>query len=390
MKVCILANGSSRNHGCEAITRSTLKILDLPDDFYIATTDLKDEELYCNDIFSHYKEYSYEPHPSFIEKVIASLVYHTTKKVLHFGYDYSAFEKEIINSDIVLYAGGDNYCYNNYGWLIKMHDIAVKHNKKCVLWGCSVEERALQDNTVLNDIKRYDLVIARESLTFELLKKYGFEDSKIRLIPDPAFQLNCDKSEQLDETKDYVGINISPLVIKQETEKGIVVKNTRNCIDYILENTDMSILLIPHVTWNNNDDRTSLQIVKDYYKDNQRVIMVSDNKAELLKGYIARCRFFIGARTHATIAAYSSSVPTVVIGYSIKAKGIAKDLFGTFEKYVIPVQSIKNDDELKNEFIWLYDNEKKIRDIFKSSMHDYVNKAKSAKDEIERMVEANN
>ena len=53
-----------------------------------------------------------------------------------------------------------------------------------------------------------------------------------------------------------------------------------------------------------------------------------------LKGFIARCRFFVGARTHATIAAYSSCIPTFSVGYSIKAKGIAQDIFGTYKNYV--------------------------------------------------------
>ena len=39
-------------------------------------------------------------------------------------------------------------------------------------------------------------------------------------------------------------------------------------------------------------------------------------------------RFFIGARTHATIAAFSMGVPTISIAYSVKAKGINRDLFG--------------------------------------------------------------
>ena len=65
-----------------------------------------------------------------------------------------------------------------------------------------------------------------------------------------------------------------------------------------------------------------------------------------LKGYIARCRFFVGARTHATIAAYSSCVPTLVLGYSVKSRGIARDLFGNEENYVLPVQSLQEPDEL--------------------------------------------
>ena len=54
----------------------------------------------------------------------------------------------------------------------------------------------------------------------------------------------------------------------------------------------------------------------------------------------------MGARTHSTIAAYSSGVPTLVIGYSVKSRGIATDLFGTTEGYVLPVQEIRDTDSL--------------------------------------------
>ena len=72
------------------------------------------------------------------------------------------------------------------------------------------------------------------------------------------------------------------------------------------------------------------------FKDTGRVILSYRIilTAPQYKGYIARMRFFIGARTHATIAAYSNCVPTLVLGYSVKSKGIAKDLFGE-EKLVI-------------------------------------------------------
>jgi len=40
---------------------------------------------------------------------------------------------------------------------------------------------------------------------------------------------------------------------------------------------------------------------------------------------------FAGARTHSTIAALSSGVPTLSFAYSIKARGINRDLFGHTE-----------------------------------------------------------
>jgi polysaccharide pyruvyl transferase WcaK-like protein len=54
----------------------------------------------------------------------------------------------------------------------------------------------------------------------------------------------------------------------------------------------------------------------------------------------------VGARTHSTIAAYSSGVKTLVIGYSVKSRGIAKDLFGDYEGYVLPVQELSSPDAL--------------------------------------------
>ncbi|MBR5116894.1 MAG: polysaccharide pyruvyl transferase family protein, partial [Lachnospiraceae bacterium] len=62
--------------------------------------------------------------------------------------------------------------------------------------------------------------------------------------------------------------------------------------------------------------------------------------APVLKREIAGCQFFIGARTHATIAAYSSLVPTLVVGYSVKSRGIARDLFGGEQGLVLPVQEL--------------------------------------------------
>jgi polysaccharide pyruvyl transferase WcaK-like protein len=58
-----------------------------------------------------------------------------------------------------------------------------------------------------------------------------------------------------------------------------------------------------------------------------------------LKGAIARCRFFVGARTHSTIAAFSSGVPTIAIGYSQKARGICRDLFDN-EDYLVPTREL--------------------------------------------------
>ena len=99
--------------------------------------------------------------------------------------------------------------------------------------------------------------------------------------------------------------------------------------------------------------------------------MIRDHKAEELKGYISRCRFFIGARTHSTIAAYSSCVPTLVVGYSIKANGLAKDIFGTIDNFVCPVQTLDNEEDILNKFIYILKNENKIKRHLENMMPGY-------------------
>ena len=88
---------------------------------------------------------------------------------------------------------------------------------------------------------------------------------------------------------------------------------------YIIDESNATIALIPHVVWENNDDRKVLRKLYEDLGKNKRIVLVEDHTAPELKYIISHCRLFIGARTHATIAAYSSLVPTLVVGYSVKA-----------------------------------------------------------------------
>ena len=101
---------------------------------------------------------------------------------------------------------------------------------------------------------------------------------------------------------------------------------------------------------------------------------------------ISQCRFFIGARTHSSIAAYSSYVPTLVVGYSVKARGIARDLFGDEEKYVLPVQTITRKDDLLEKFGWILQNEDLIRKQLIRQIPKFIKRSLAAKDYVERLL----
>ena len=177
------------------------------------------------------------------------------------------------------------------------------------------------------------------------------------------------------------------MIISYEKNKGMTLENYVNLMRYIIDNTNMNIALIPHVVWDDNDDRIPLQMLYDRFKETSRIVMIEDCNAEELKGYIARCRFMVVARTHASIAAYSTCVPTLVVGYSVKAKGIAKDIFGTYENYVISVQSLSNKEDLTKSFCWLKENEQKLKCHLTGFMPEYCQQVLTLPHELKKSLQ---
>ena len=287
----------------------------------------------------------------------------------------------IRKGDIALSIGGDNYCYADLNKYIMFHDMLKDRGAKTILWGCSVEPEVAQRPKVARDLARYDLITARESITYEALKEIN---PNTVFVADPAFALDP-MPVALPAgflPGNTVGLNLSPMATALESVPGLTLENYRNLIEYIISHTDMQIALIPHVIWESGDDRISLQQLFDQFSHTNRVIFVHDMDCQKLKYLISQCRFFIGARTHATIAAYSTGVPTLVLGYSVKSRGIARDLFGTEEGYVLPVQNLTHEDALTVAFQSIQDNEEDLRATLNAQIPMLREKAVSANNHL--------
>ena len=227
------------------------------------------------------------------------------------------------------------------------------------------------------------MIVARETITYNNMIKKGL--TNVKLYPDVAFTLEIDENMEELPPENTVGINLSPLIMNYETNEGNALASYEKLVEYILNETDMNVALVPHVMWEGNDDRVPLKKIYDKFKDSGRVYMIGDYNCTQLKAYISKCRFFIGARTHATIAAYSTCVPTLVVGYSVKSKGIAKDIFGTYDRYVIPVQDL-TEENLIDEFKWMVNNEKSIKNHLEGFMPKYRQKSLEAGKEITNIL----
>lgn len=377
----LYGEGSFLNKGCEAIVNTTVKkVRRITDgDIILATNDIDFDSKYYNDIIDKYVKGYYRDH-ELTEEEKAKMEYYNTIE-----FDYNNFEKirvkdtikEIDNCDICMSIGGDNYAYGASEWLYTINKETKARNKKTIFWGTSIYEK-IDEEEMIRDLKTFDLIIPRETLTYNALAKFIDKD-RLLLGPDTAFSLERKEVELpkvFKNNKKVVGINISPLVIKLEKQENNLLKSVQALIDKILKDTDYNVILIPHVYMKGNSDLEALKVVKDLYKEEERVELLGDRvyDCEELKYVISKCNYLIAARTHASIAGYSTVVPTLVIGYSVKSKGIALDLFGDYKNYVVPINEI-TPNNLIEKFEFIRQNEEQIIKTLKDKMDVYKKEA---------------
>lgn len=358
MKYFLFNHEGSKNHGCEAIVRGSMNIIENSDEkaeFVLSSNNPSDDEIINNITVKSAKTRDLTK----VEKLIAAVdLKINNSETYALQKMYFPIVSDAEDCDICLSVGGDTYCYgDNHGIQVLTRELK-KRGKKTVLWGASIGAEDLSERK-LESLRDFDAIFTREPITYELLKENGANDN-IYLFSDPAFCMERVEVEPIDgfTRENTLGFNISPLVASGDPRKKEIAEDF---LKFIFENTTMKVLLVPHVVEENNNDYDFMKPIFEKFDHTGRIaILPPDLEARQYKGYIAGTRFFIGARTHSTIAAYSSGVPTIALGYSVKARGIAKDIFGE-EKYVLDIKAMTNCEELRDEFLKLLENENEIR-----------------------------
>ncbi|MBQ5979805.1 MAG: polysaccharide pyruvyl transferase family protein [Bacteroidales bacterium] len=386
MSILLYGHGGSGNHGCEAIVRSTSSILKHTfgnPEIVLSTHRAGEDNLYIDGVIDEIIDM--RERKKNLDYIFGLMRLKLTGDYVPFDiYPYRSLIRKGHKIGMALSIGGDNYCYGDSSVLRGINSLLRSKGIKTVLWGCSIEPAALVSD-VIADLNNYSLIIARESISYEAIRSSGVNN--VLLYPDPAFSLPTNYSCQdvKNNGNNFVGINLSPYVSKCERSSGLTIHNFKAVVKYIIDETDLNVALIPHVVWKHSDDRIPLQELYEEFSDSGRVVMYADDNAERLKGIISKCRFMVAARTHASIAAYSTCVPTLVVGYSVKAKGIAKDIFGSYDDYVLPVQDLASPNDLSKKFKWLMDHENEIRKHLSTFMPGYIARAWQAGEALKKI-----
>lgn len=356
----LAGNGPYDNRGCEAIVRGTVKILR---HYY------ENPSFLCISHFRNDKQFKKQRAEEFdssithnqtnlpkeiwttqglLNKIREFVSPETTKK----DYMYKAMLPYIWDAKSVLSIGGDNYSldYSIPKRFTDLDDIVIEKGKPMIIWGASVgpfSKNPDYEKYMIKHLRNITAIFARESATIEYLNEKGVIDNVYR-VADPAFLMDPikPKENELEIEERSIGINLSPLLSRYVTGGNIGewTEIAAKLISRISESTSRKIYLIPHVTNPDNfeNDHAFLKnvVIKANCEKNSIFLIPPIYNAAETKWIIGQMEIFVGARTHSTIAALSSYVPTLCFAYSIKAQGINKDIFGD-ESYCLNPKELK-------------------------------------------------
>ncbi len=385
----LYGHGGCGNRGCEAIVRGTHALLREAgaDASLTLCSERPDEDRGLAEAGIVDRVLRHGVTPYSWDRVCASLAYRLRGQEAYAERTQGRMLRAARRADVCLSIGGDTYCYNPPEALYAINRRLVTTGKRFALWGCSVDPERLE-GAVLADLRRYGALFARESITHQAMLDAGLAPTR---AADPAFALPM---EQLPLPPGFapgntVGFNISPLALKHAKADVDALEASAALIRHILRATDCAVALVPHVRWSHDDDLQTLGALKERFSGEPRVLLLDPAlTAPQLKGYIAQMRCLIAARTHATIAAYATGVPTLVLGYSVKARGIARDLYGEETGHVLPVQELASAAELTSAFDALLKREEAEREALREALPGQLALARAAVDTLIKWAEA--
>lgn len=403
MRVYLTGQRTFGNRGCEAIVRST--ITTLQDTFgnvqiLVPSDDIERDSKQWPEAVNNGVQFVRAYIPAYTRYWV-----HMQRFPLPFlkraGWPFpfpSWFREQIESVDMVIAVGGDNYSldYRLPSLWQGIDGLAIKLGKPIVLWGASVgpfENEPHFVPVIRRHLSNFSQVIVRESASYIYLTEVlGLNN--VRQMADPAFTLITQQVDYTEfwprSTRGVVGLNISPLIERYKKSNQNLVAETVHFIRQTVIEKGYGVLLIPHVipldgAEKNNDAFYMTNILRLCDDLGEKVkITPSSFNASQLKYVIGRLRFFIGARTHATIAALSSGVPTVSIAYSIKARGINRDLFGD-ESMVLPTTELSSV-RLAAALDYMVDNEETLRGKLNKILPNYQNKVRQAMLEVKTEI----
>jgi colanic acid/amylovoran biosynthesis protein len=290
------------------------------------------------------------------------------------GKDYIASNRAAIASAAcVVVTGGDIFSsdYGNFESFLHPLQLAQQYGVPSVFLAHSIGpfKTKSEADVWVEVAAKAALITVRESLTQKyLVESLGLPPEKVILTADVAFLLPIPEPAVLRQLHAYYGIDGSTPVVALATSEGInryAGLDGGKHVEFLVQTVKMirnelgaKVLLVPHVQERDaaDDDRIlTTRILREMNWDSGVMAAHAHHSASEFKGLISGCNLVIAERMHAAIAGLGTGIPTVVIGYSVKGRGIMQEFFGERGlDYVIPSDAYSDKDarEAKIRNVW--------------------------------------
>lgn len=244
------------------------------------------------------------------------------------------------NADFILDIGqgdsfADIYGKHRFETIDRIHKVARKNGTPYCILPQTIgpfKDESIKKQAV-ESIEKSTMVMARDAQSLSFVKE-NCPQKPVNEYIDVAFFMPF-KKQVFSEGKIHVGINVSSLLwhggYTKDNQFELTVdypKLIHEIIAYFLKIPDIQVHLVPHVVASEshveNDYEVSYHLSNQYGVD--KVVLAPLFLSPIYaKNYIAGMDFFLGARMHASIAAFSSGVPVFPMAYSRKFNGLFVD-----------------------------------------------------------------
>ncbi len=249
------------------------------------------------------------------------------------NYQKLSFDKQIFkDADYILDIGqgdsfADIYGPTRFNFINLIHKEATKYRKPYCLLPQTIGPFKFDTiKTAANiAIEKATMVMARDKQSYDYVVANVPKQKNVKEYIDVAFFLPYTKQE-FDPAFTHVGLNISGLLwhggYTGENQFGLkddYQEIIRGIIEYFIKMPNVKLHLISHVVGSERNVENDYEVCYDLIHElNYPNLILAPLFLSPIdaKSYISGMDFFMGARMHSTIAAFSSGVPVVPMAYS--------------------------------------------------------------------------
>ncbi len=381
MANCAVNNG---NRGCVALSVSIMSILKeiltserVPNTFMLPQSGFPEVGEHTINIGEDTINYK-----SVLDLTVPS-IYAKAKNIKNYR-QYRESHQLFKNANVIMDIGvgdsfSDIYGQRRFNHIFASYKYGMQHNKPyCILpqtIGPFIDANVRKQ--AVKGIEYASCVMVRDKQSYNYVKQL-LPNKEVTEAIDVAFYLPYVR-KHFDGDFVHVGLNVSGLLwyggYTMDNQFGLIVdykKLVKSIISYFLSFNNVKLHLIPHVVGAErhveNDYAVSYDLYEEYQNGNLILAPLFLDSVSA-KGYIAGMDFFMGARMHSTIAAFSSGVPVVPLAYSRKFNGLFVD---TLSYPDVADMKANNEDEALEVIKSCYEDRAGKKTLIKEKMETVV------------------